>query len=227
MTMEEYFGEWLRIIDKNELYNVMNILDREYKTKPICPLKSDVFKAFNLCPLSSLRIIMLGQDPYPDKFEGQPRATGILFGNRKETKTSDWSPSLKVIHKAATPEEQYGISFDHTLESWAKQGVLMLNSALTCQLGKVGSHTMLWRRFISKLLENLSDYSSGLIYVLFGSQAKTFKPYINKKFNYIYEIEHPAFFARMNKEMPSTLFIDVKKKAEELNNIPINWFTNY
>nr|DAR02327.1 MAG TPA: hypothetical protein [Crassvirales sp.] len=62
MTIEEYFGDWMRVIDRGELNKVMNRLSLEYKRKSICPNQSDVFRAFKLCPLKDLKIVMLGQD---------------------------------------------------------------------------------------------------------------------------------------------------------------------
>lgn len=62
MTLEEYFKDWLSIIDRQELNNVMGKLSIEYRKKPICPNQSDVFRAFELCPLKDLKVVMLGQD---------------------------------------------------------------------------------------------------------------------------------------------------------------------
>lgn len=61
MTLEEYFGDWIHVLDMKELNNVMNKLAGEYKRKPICPNQSDVFRAFELCPLKDLKVVMLGQ----------------------------------------------------------------------------------------------------------------------------------------------------------------------
>lgn len=225
MTIEEYFGDWMSIIDRQELNNILSKLSIEYKRKPICPNQSDVFRAFELCSLKDLKILMLLQDPYPQKGV----ATGIALGNRKEVTEDNLSPSLSIIKEAAINYEapHYSLMFDNTLESWAKQGILMLNSALTVEMNKVGSHTMLWRPFISKLLKNLSSYNTGIIYVLFGKQAQTFKPYINEKFNHIFEIEHPAYFARNKKKISHKLFIDISNKVKEIYNVPIEWYTEY
>lgn len=225
MTLDEYFGDWMKVIDRAELNKVMNILGVEYKRKLICPNQPDVFKAFELCPLKDLKIVMLGYDPYPQKGV----ATGILFGNRKDVKEENLSPSLKIVKEAAINFEitHYGITFDNTLESWAKQGILMINSALTVEMNRVGSHTMLWRPFIAKLLKNLSEYNTAIIYVLFGRQAQTFKPYINSKFNHIMEIEHPAYFARTCTRMPSSLFTDISKKVNDIYGTPIKWYDEY
>ena len=199
MTLEEYFGRWMRVIDKRELESVLSKLGPEYKRKPICPAQSDVFKAFKVCPYDKLKVVMLGQDPYPQKGV----ATGILFGNKEGTRDEDLSPSLQIIKEAAINFEipHNYIIFDPTLESWAKQGILMINSALTVEMNKVGSHVMIWRPFISKLLRNLSLYNPDILFVLFGSQAGTFRPYINKESN-ILEVPHPAYNARNGKKFP-------------------------
>lgn len=221
MTLEEYFGDWLKVINRVELNKVLTLLNRMYKVKPICPTQEDVFKAFTLCKYCDCKVIFIGQDPYPQK----EIATGILFGNRQDTKEENWSSSLKIIRNAVVdlhvPHNL--ITFDPTLESWAKQGILMINSALTVEMNKVGSHIMLWRPFISKLLKKLSEYDTGMIYVLFGSTARTFKPYIGK-YNDIIEIEHPAYFARTNQDMPSDIFYKINKLLKDKYNCQINWY---
>ena len=229
MTLDEYFGDWMKVIDRTELNNVMIRVGQEYRRKPLCPAQSDVFRAFELCPLNNLKIVMLGMEPYSDKYMGKPRATGILFGNRKEVDEGNLSPSLNVVKEAAINFEvpHYCITFDQTLESWAKQGILMLNSALTVEMNKVGSHVMVWRPFIAKLLKNLSEYDTAIVYVLFGRQAQTFKPYIDNMFNHIIEIEHPAYFARRGTKMPYQLFIDISNRVKEIYDVPIKWYEEY
>lgn len=225
MTLEEYFGDWMKVIDRAELNNVMGRLSVEYRRKPICPNQPDVFRAFELCPLKDLKVVMLGQDPYPQKGV----ATGILFGNRKEVNEDNLSPSLNVVKEAAINFEvpHYCITLDQTLESWAKQGILMINSALTVEMNRIGSHVMLWRPFISKLLKNLSDYDTGMVYVLFGKQAQTFKPYINEKFNHVFEVEHPAYFARNGRKMPHELFVNISNTVKGIYGVPIEWYKEY
>lgn len=142
--------------------------------------------------------------PYPQKGV----ATGILFGNRENIPEDKLSPSLEIIKECAINFEipHNIINFDQTLESWAKQGVLMINSALTCIVNKVGSHTNQWRLFVSKLIRNLSKERTGLVYILFGKEARTLKPYIDERYNDIIETEHPAYFARVKKKMPYWVF---------------------
>lgn len=222
MTLKEYFDDWYHIIDTKELSIVLKKLEEEYRRKPICPLKNEVFKAFKLCKYKDLKVVMLSQDPYPQKGV----ATGILFGNKKEVEDKDLSPSLQIIKEASIDYEvpHNNIIFDPTLESWAKQGILMLNSALTVEMNIIGSHTMLWRPFISSFLKNLGKAESGLVYVLFGKQAQTFKPYINQKNNIILEENHPSYYARMNTRMPSSIFKQINKILVYKYGIPIEWY---
>ena len=225
MTLEEYFGRWMGVIDKRELESVLSKLGPEYKRKPICPAQNNVFKAFEVCPYDKLKVVMLGQDPFPQK----GIATGILFGNKEGTRDEDLSPSLQIVKEAAINFEipHNCIIFDPTLESWAKQGILMINSALTVEMNKIGSHIMLWRPFIASLLKKLSENKTGIIYILFGKQAQTFKPYINKQFNIVLEENHPAYFARTGEAMPHTVFEQISKLTKGMYGIPITWYQEY
>lgn len=168
--------------------------------RPFCPDKNDIFKAFSYCSPDNCKVVFLGQDPYPQKGV----ATGILFANKSETLPEQLSPSLKVIKNSLFEDlhiSEKDSNFDPSLISWAEQGILMINSALTVEMNKVGSHVMIWRPFISKLLRNLSLYNPDILFVLFGSQADTFRPYINKE-STVLEIPHPAYSARTGKKFP-------------------------
>lgn len=207
MTAEEYFGDWINVIDEKELFRIMKWL-KTVNPNNICPSPKNIFKAFKLCPYNKCRVVFLGQDPYP-----QPGvATGILFGNSKDTLEEYLSPSLQVIKEAVINYEipHNYIDFDNTLESWAKQGILMINSAFTCEVNKVGSHFDIWQPFVSRLIYNMSYRNNGLIFVLFGNQASTFRKNIVNSLSII-EVYHPAYYARMNKKMPYKIFTDINK----------------
>lgn len=117
-------------------------------------------------------------------------------------------------------------SFDITLESWGKQGILLLNSALTCEMNNIGSHVMLWRPFVSKLLQNLSKIETGLIYVLFGTQAQTFEPYINPRLNDIIKVNHPAYYARIGEPMPNDVWTKINSLLIGKYGTSIQWCTD-
>lgn len=204
MTFREYVGKWWNLFDKPVLSDILNKLNTLYNssTIKIYPDRHDIFKAFNKCQYDECKVVMLGMSPYEQK----NMATGILFANNLDNK--NLSPSLKVIMGASG-------SNDITLESWCNQGVLMLNSALSVQEGKPSSHLLLWRPFMTSFLKNLSQWQSGLVYILFGNTALDFKDCINTKFNDVLIEKHPAYYARLNQEMPSTVFT-------EMNNLLIN-----
>lgn len=224
MTKQEYFGKWLSIIDFKELDNIIKrIKDSNIS---ICPLSKDIFKAFNLCSLENLRVVIIGQDPYPTLRNGKPIATGIAFANSKDTPEEEFSPSLDVLKESVidfTIPHRY-TNFDASLENWEEQGVLLLNTALTCETGKIGSHGLLWRPFIKSLLLNLSKSTVGIVYVLMGSSAQSFESYINKDFNHIIKVRHPSFYARTKTLMPSEIWKQINSILIGQNGYGIEWY---
>lgn len=220
MTFEEYFGDWSKVIDKKEVLKIMRWLESINKDT-LCPSIKSIFKAFKSCSLKDCKLVFLSQDPYPQKGV----ATGILFGNSINTPEERLSPSLQIIKEAVINYEipHNRIEFDNTLESWTRQGVLMINTALTCEVNKVGSHFNIWRPFMSKFIHNLSSYDEGLIYVLFGNQAGLFKNDIVKSFK-IFEIHHPAFYARRCEKMPYDFFPRINEALQKHYNTKIKFY---
>lgn len=220
MTIDEYFGDWMKVLDRNETMKIMGWL-RSINQSTLCPNIKDVFKAFKLCPYNKCRVVFVSQDPYPQKGVAQ----GVLFGNSSDTPENKLSPSLQIIKESVINFEipHNLITFDPTLESWAKQGILMINSALTTEVGKIGVHMMKWRPFMIAFLKKMSMINPGIIYVLFGSQAQILEPYISKN-NYVLKIEHPAYFARTNKKMPYHIWKDINKILYDLYGERIEWF---
>ena len=221
MTIDEYFGDWMKVLDRKETVKIMNWL-KTTDSSTLCPSIKNIFKAFKLCSYNECKVIFVGQDPFPQKGVAQ----GILFGNSSNTPEDKLSPSLKVVKESVINFDipHNLITFDPTLESWAKQGILMLNSALTTEVGKVGIHTLKWRPFIGSFLKNMSEKNPGIIYVFFGSQAKSLNTYINNNNNYKLFIEHPAYYARLNKRMPSDIWYTVQKLVYNIYGTSIEWY---
>lgn len=219
MTLEEYFGDWMRVIDKAELYKVINRINVLYKTQKCEPAYNNIFRAFNVTPYSELCVVSIAQDPYPQSGV----STGVCFGNKKDV--VKLSPSLEVIKEAVIDFEipHNLITFDPTLEEWSKQGILLLNSALTVETNKPNSHAVLWRPFMTSLLRNLSAINPGLIYILWGSEAKTFSSYINKN-NIVFKMPHPAYCARTNTKIPHSFFVDLHNTVLSHYGKRIEWF---
>jgi uracil-DNA glycosylase len=216
MTIEEYFKEWYKYIDRAELSKVIKTLKN--LNKPFYPYLNNVFKAFELCPYNKLKCIWLAQDPYPNG-----AATGLAFAN--SIFSEELSPSLNILKEAII---NFEIPHNHTifapdLEEITKQGILLLNSALTVEANKIGSHTMLWRPFIKRFIEEFVLYNPGTIWVLFGSQAQSFKPYIGNT-QYIIEVGHPSYYARTQQKMPRDWFIELNKIIKDTTGETIEWY---
>lgn len=215
MDAKDFFADWFKCINQIELNNVVAKLPALYKNKIVYPEYKSIFRAFKLCPYKELKVVILGMDPYNDG-----AATGLAFGNRQDTKKL--SPSLQVIKNCLEDRDpDSNRPFDVTLESWAKQGVLLLNSSLTVAARNPGSHSMIWRKFIASFLKGLGEWQTGIVYVLMGEQAKTFKPYIGK-FNDIIECRHPSFYARTNTPMPD-VFSQIDELTWAKNKLKIRW----
>lgn len=219
MSKEEYFGDWLKVLPLAEMQKVLarlhSIKDR------ICPEYKDIFKAFNRCPYKDLRVVILSQDPYPQK----GIATGIAFANTTNTPENLISPSLKIIKESVINYEvpHNLITFANDLEEWEKQGILMLNSALTCEFNKPGSHSLLWRPFISKLLINICKNNSGIVFLLLGTTAQSFERYISND-QYIIKAKHPSYYYRNSEKMPYHIWYDINNILIGLNGYGINFY---
>lgn len=187
---------WQDIVAKTAVHKA---LEEVLKTgKPFCPDSKDIFRAFELLSPDKIRVCLTGMDPYPQK----GIATGILFANKKNTPEDKLSPSLRIIKNSFLEYLQVSekdITFDPSLVYLTEQGVLMINSALTVEENNPGSHSLIWRPFTSQLLHNLSRSNPDIIFILFGQQAQSFRPYIDSR-NCCFETFHPAYFARKGGE---------------------------
>jgi uracil-DNA glycosylase len=162
------------------LYN-----EREDGKRFTPPLK-DVFKAFEECPEKDLKIVFIGQDPYPQLGV----ADGMAFSCGVTMKSQ---PSLRNMFEAIEETVYQGFPTyqDPNLTRWANQGVLLLNTALTCQVDKIGSHYNIWNEFVMYVFDMLNFTNSGLIFVLLGAKAQELESIIGPN-HYILKASHPA-----------------------------------
>ena len=164
--IEDVFGDWVSLIGKEMFLKYRNMLmDATLKNIPIEPDPARVFHALRTVQPKDVKAVILGQDPY---FDGS--ATGLAFANAADRKVL--SPSLKVIKDSVLSlvDSKESPIFDSTLESWAEQGILLLNSALTVRRGEPGSHMKAWRPFIERLLVAISAQTNAC-FLLFGKIA--------------------------------------------------------
>ena len=169
-----------------DFLNILNTLYQDSQQgKRFTPVIKDLFRAFEECPYNDLKVVVIGQDPYPQAGV----ADGISFSCSHTQKVQ---PSLrymfKEIERTVYPD---GMTWDPDLKRWSNQGVLMLNTALTCEVGNIGSHIELWKPFTTFLLETLADYNTGLVYVFLGKKAQEWHKMVPTS-NYKMFTTHPA-----------------------------------
>ena len=177
-----YDGEYFRPL----LLRVQN----EYKNKVIFPPKYEVFNAFRLTPFANVKVVIVGQDPY----HGVGEAHGLSFSVRDGVKLP---PSLKNIYKELYDDLGVPIRTSGDLSSWAKQGVLMLNSTLTVEKDNANSHSNIgWQQFTDDVIKLIDNNKRDVVFILWGNYARSKKTLI--KNNYIIESAHPSPFSAYN-----------------------------
>lgn len=147
-----------------------------------------IFRAFNMFHQQSLKVCIIGMDPYIHKGE----AMGLSFSVPKGTKCP---PSLRNIFKEL--EDEYGMSRKNTdLTDWARQGVLLLNTALTTLESKSGHHMKLWKDFTHDVIKYIASNFEGIVYMLWGAHAQAFEHLIDPERNLVLKHSHPSPLSR-------------------------------
>lgn len=160
------------------------------------PLKQ-VFRAFLECPIGSLKVVFIGQDPYPQLGV----ADGIAFscGN-----TMKKEASLRYMHKAIAETVYHNTKdvkeLNPDLTPWSNQGVLMLNTSLTTEVGKIGKHLDIWQPFTSYLLDMLNAHNEELIWVFLGKKAQDYSDLVDDRHHKLFA-SHPASAAYQAQQM--------------------------
>jgi uracil-DNA glycosylase len=155
--------------------------------KRFTPTMKNWFRAFEECPYDDLKLVIVGQDPYP----GVNQADGIAFS---QSTSDELQPSLKYLFDGidrTVYNNQGYIDRNMDLKRWSNQGVLMLNTALTTNIGKVGQHHAIWQPFTAYLFDHLTWNCPGLVYIYMGKQAQLWADAVNDN-NYKFKISHPA-----------------------------------
>ena len=161
------------------------IRDELKKGKKISPFPNEIFNAFNYCSFSNTKVVIFGQDPY---FQ-EKVANGLAFSGKKN---SSIPASLKNIYKEVKDDIGYLVNRDPCLKNWAKQGVLLLNSTLTVEVSKPGSHSNIgWNKLIECVISALNK-KKNIVFILWGSHAKKYQGVINSADNLILKSSHPS-----------------------------------
>jgi len=182
---------WKKLLDSefNSEYfkNLITFVKEDYSKTTCYPKGSQIFSAFDFCPINNLKVVIIGQDPY----HGVDQANGLCFSVNKGI---THPPSLINIFKEI--EVDLGFKFENNkgdLSKWAEQGVMLLNATLTVRHNSAGSHQNKgWEIFTDKVIEVISNETNNTVFLLWGSFAKQKKKLIDIEKHKVLESGHPS-----------------------------------
>ena len=183
---------WLKVLggefEKDYMVKLREFLKKEKaEGQVIYPRNGDIFNAFNHTPFDNVKVVILGQDPY----HGPNQAHGLSFSVQKGV---DIPRSLANIYKELATDIPGFVKPSHgNLESWANQGVLLLNATLTVRAHNAASHQKKgWETFTDEVISKLSELRSGIVFILWGNYAQSKIPLIDQSKHHIIKSVHPS-----------------------------------
>jgi len=192
------------------------LLKEKQAGKIIYPPGALIFNAFNKCPFDQVKIVILGQDPY----HSPQQAMGLSFSVPKQVAIP---ASLKNIYKEIEADLGYTAPEHGDLSSWADQGVFLLNTILTVEKSRPGSHQQIgWQVFTDAVIKTLSDQKQGLIFLLWGNFARNKKILIDQTRHYVLEAAHPSPLAG-GAFSGNRHFSKANELLKRMNKTPIVW----
>ncbi len=192
VRIEKSWGEALSAEWDKEYFRELARKLHEEKDRGIViyPPGSKIFRAFDLCPLDAVKVVILGQDPY----HGAGQAMGLSFSVPEGIAAP---PSLKNIFKEIESDLGIRMSGSPDLEPWARQGVLLLNSVLTVRAGVAASHAGLgWQNFTDAVIKLISERCEGVVFMLWGNYARSKAGLIDSGRHLVLQAAHPSPLAR-------------------------------
>ena len=193
------------------------LLTRKQHRAVIYPPGAQIFNALNSTPFEQVRVVILGQDPY----HGPGQAHGLCFSVLPGVRTP---PSLANIYREI--QDDLGIPVPHHgyLQSWAEQGVLLLNAVLTVERGQAGSHQGKgWETFTDAVVRVLNDEGDGLVFLLWGSYALRKGAMINRKKHLVLTAPHPSPLSAHRGFLGCKHFSSANEYLEQRQKLPIDW----
>lgn len=191
--MHMTYNYWDTVLDseyhKEYFANIVKFVNKVYKEKTIFPPKARILSALDITDYNDVKVVILGQDPY----HGIGEANGLAFSVNDGVKIP---PSLKNIYKEL--HDDLGIEIPNTgnLESWAKEGVLLLNSVLTVEKDKPASHKNIgWETFTDSIIKKLNERDKPIVFILWGKFAKSKKELITNPKHLVLTSSHPSPFS--------------------------------
>jgi uracil-DNA glycosylase len=189
----------------------------EYLQHRVFPPGKEIFNAFDLCPFDSLKVVIIGQDPY----HGPGQAHGLCFSVKEGI---DLPPSLKNIFKEIHNDLSIAIPKTGDLSRWAKQGVLLLNATLTVRAHLAGSHQKKgWETFTDEVIRSVSQKKHNVVFLLWGAYAQQKKELIDQSKHMILESVHPSPLSASRGFFGNHHFSRANQFLQSKGLTPINW----
>ena len=193
------------------------ILTEEYREQEVYPPMEQIWKAFEWTDYEDVKVIILGQDPY----HGKNQAHGLSFSVQPDVKIP---PSLRNIYKELETDLGLNPPLHGYLESWAKQGVFLLNTVLTVRKGAPHSHKGLgWEEITDDVIKKLNEREKPLIFFLWGNASKQKRALIDEKKHAVFTSTHPSPFSAHKGFLGSRPFSKANKQLKNWNQTPIDW----
>ncbi|GIM32489.1 uracil-DNA glycosylase [Paraclostridium bifermentans] len=214
-------NDWDEILkgefEKPYYLKLREFLKEEYKNNIIYPDMHDIFNALKYTSYKDTKVLILGQDPY----HGENQAHGLAFSVKPGVKTP---PSLLNMYKELNSEFECFIPNNGFLVPWTKQGILLLNTALTVRAHEANSHKGKgWETFTDHIIETLNLREDPVIFVLWGNNARSKKKLIDTNRHYIIESAHPSPLSASRGFFGSKPFSQVNDILIKLGKEPIDW----
>lgn len=193
------------------------LLSEKQQGKIIFPAGKDIFNALNSTPFGKTRVVILGQDPY----HGPDQAHGLCFSVRPGV---DTPPSLKNIYKEIAADLGIPPARSGCLQSWAEQGVLLLNAVLTVESGHAASHQGKgWEQFTDRIVALLNERREGLVFLLWGSYAQRKGAIIDRNRHLVLESVHPSPLSASRGFFGNHHFSQANSYLSVSGQTPIDW----
>lgn len=185
--------------------------------KVIYPESKNIFNAFNSTPLDQIKVVILGQDPY----HGPNQAHGLCFSVQLGIQPP---PSLQNMFKELRRDLGFDIPGHGCLQSWANQGVLLLNATLTVEQARAGSHQgQGWETFTDKAIQLVNDQCQGVVFLLWGSYAQKKAAFIDMQKHLVLKAPHPSPLSAHRGFIGCGHFSAANQYLQRCNKTPINW----
>lgn len=213
--------DWFQLLkdqfDAEYFKKLKDFLLQEKNNYSVYPPGSQIFKAFDQTPPQSVKVVIIGQDPY----HGPGQAHGLCFSVNDGIQHP---PSLRNIFKEIENDLGHPYPKSGNLEPWAKQGVLLLNATLTVRARTAGSHQKKgWEKFTDTVISRLAKQQDGLIFLLWGSYAIAKRQLIDENKHYVLTSVHPSPLSAHRGFFGNKHFSRVNDILKSQQKQPINW----